>query len=52
MPEEQAKEALSLYASMLPRMIVGYTPELQKLYKKDFEGFLKLKYEADRGQES
>lgn len=44
MPETMAQEALKLYTDEQPQMVIGYDKELEKKFRKDFEGFLNLKY--------
>ncbi|MCI8455065.1 MAG: hypothetical protein HFE84_10710 [Lachnospiraceae bacterium] len=44
MSESDTKEALQYYAQEQPQMIVGYDKELEKMHKKDFSGFLNIKY--------
>ncbi len=44
MPEKLATEALNIYKESQPHMIPGYTKELEKLYNKNFDEFLNLKY--------
>lgn len=42
--EATAREFLERYSAMFPWVIVGYTDELKKLYKKDRTQFLALRY--------
>lgn len=42
--EEQTKEALGYYANEQPQMILGYSDDLEKTWKKNFPAFMDLKY--------
>lgn len=42
--EDSAKKALSEISRRFPWVIVGYTDELKKMYSKDLEAFLNLKF--------
>ncbi|MCI8951391.1 MAG: hypothetical protein HFG49_15390 [Lachnospiraceae bacterium] len=42
--EKDTQEILKIYAAEQPHMVVGYTSELEKMYNKNFNGFLELQY--------
>ena len=42
--EKHTQEALKFYAAEQPQMVVGYGADLEKMYNKDFNSFLELKY--------
>lgn len=42
--EKEAKAALDVYSKQNPQMVLGYTKELEKMFQKDFQGFLNLRY--------
>lgn len=42
--EENTQEALRVYEAEQPHMVIGYSAELEKMYNKDFNAFLGLKY--------
>lgn len=42
--EQLTKEALRYYGEEQPQMIVGYDSELDRMYQKNFQAFLDLKY--------
>ena len=42
--EGNTQEALKIYAAEQPHMVIGYSSELEKMYNKDFNAFLGLKY--------
>ncbi len=42
--EGNTQEALRIYGEEQPHMVIGYSGELEKMYNKDFNGFLELKY--------
>lgn len=44
--EEYVQEHLQTLAALCPKAIIGYTDELDKLFRKDFPQFLALKYNA------
>jgi len=44
MSEERATEALEIYGENQPHIVPGYSKELEKLYNKNFDEFLNLKY--------
>ncbi|MCI8403159.1 MAG: hypothetical protein HFI38_13900 [Lachnospiraceae bacterium] len=46
MSESETKEALGYYAGEQPHMIVGYDAQLEKLYQKNFQEFLNVKYNS------
>lgn len=49
--EKQTQEALKFYAAEQPQMVIGYTSELEKMFNKNFNGFMDLKYNpAMRGE--
>lgn len=50
--ESQTQEAMGYYAAEQPQMVLGYTPDLQKLYKSNLQEFLNLKYTPARQQMS
>lgn len=49
--EAHTKEVLGYYSSEQPQMVVGYTDELEKMYNKNFQEFLNLKYNPAKQQE-
>ncbi|MCD8118348.1 MAG: hypothetical protein LUE29_02435 [Lachnospiraceae bacterium] len=47
--QKTAQELLQMYASRFPWIVIGYNEEISKLYGKDHEQFLNLKfYKVDR----
>lgn len=44
--EASTQEALKIYAAEQPHMVIGYTKELEKMYNKDFNAFLGLRYNS------
>lgn len=50
--EKDAKQILDIYSNEQPHMVVGYSDELQKLYNKDRQAFLNLKYHSDTQQQA
>ena len=42
--EGNTQAALRIYGEEQPHMVIGYSGELEKMYNKDFNGFLELKY--------
>lgn len=42
--EANTQEALRIYGAEQPHMVIGYSAELEKMYNKDFNAFLELKY--------
>lgn len=42
--EKEAMAALEVYGQQQPHMVLGYKKELEKMYQKDFQGFLNLRY--------
>ncbi len=42
--EKHTQEALKIYAVEQPQMVVGYGADLEKMYNKDFNSFMELKY--------
>ena len=44
------EEVLKYYFDNCPRMVVGYKSELEKMYKKDFQSFLALRYNNPEAQ--
>ncbi len=42
--EKDTQEILKIYAAEQPQMVVGYTSELEKMYNKNYNGFLDIKY--------
>ncbi len=42
--EKSTQEALGVYVEQQPQMVVGYSGELEKMYNKNFQEFLNLKY--------
>ena len=42
--EDNTQEALRVYEAEQPHMVIGYSAELEKMYNKDFNAFLGLKY--------
>lgn len=42
--EGEAQEALQYISQEIPGAVVGYDDELSKMYQKDFQNFLQLKY--------
>lgn len=42
--EKHTQEALKYYVAEQPHMVVGYSADLEKMYNKDFQAFLNLKY--------
>lgn len=42
--EKGTQEALGVYVEQQPQMVVGYSSELEKMFNKNFEEFLNLKY--------
>ena len=42
--EKQATAALNIYKQQQPHMVIGYQKDLEQLYRKDFQGFLNLRY--------
>lgn len=42
--ETQAQEALQYISEHIPGVIVGYDDDLNKMFQKDFQNFLQLKY--------
>lgn len=42
--EKETHEALQFYTAEQPHMVVGYSAELEKMYNKNFNAFLELKY--------
>ena len=48
--ETLTQEALGYYQTEQPHMVLGYTAELEKLYNKNFQEFLNLKYNPVKQQ--
>ncbi len=48
--EGEAQEALQYISQTIPGAVVGYDDELNKMYQRDFQNFLQLKYNQ-RGQD-
>ncbi len=48
MSEQCAHEALGYYSAEQPHMITGYSDELEKMYRKNFQDFLKLRYDQQQ----
>ncbi len=46
------QEALGYYQTEQPHMVLGYTAELEKLYNKNFQEFLNLKYNPVKQQQT
>lgn len=44
--EESAKQHIQKLAELCPQAILGYSDELNKMFNKDLNGFLKLRYQA------
>lgn len=44
--EASTQEALRIYTAEQPHMVIGYTKELEKMYNKDFNAFLGLRYNS------
>lgn len=42
--QSETEEALNYYNEILPQMVTGYSSEMETMYNKQFEEFLKLKY--------
>ena len=42
--EKHTQEALKIYVDEQAQMVVGYSKDLEKMYNKDFNGFLELRY--------
>lgn len=42
--KEHTEEALEYYGQILPQMVIGYTSDLEKIYNKQFDEFLNIKY--------
>ena len=42
--EKDTKQALQFYMEEQPHMVIGYGSDLEKMYNKDFAGFMELKY--------
>ena len=42
--EEKAGEILQYMYENMPAAVVGYTDELMSLFRKDYQGFLNLRY--------
>lgn len=45
--EKLSMEILQHYARQFPHIVTGYDKELEKLYSKDFEKFLEIKYRTE-----
>ena len=50
--EARAQEALAYYGAEQPQMVVGYSAELEKLFSRNFQDFLNLKYNPVRQQQA
>ncbi|MBQ9120530.1 MAG: hypothetical protein IJY09_10855 [Lachnospiraceae bacterium] len=48
--EALSKQLLAAYAEMQPQMVLGYDRDLEKMYNKDFTGFLNLRYNQAQQQ--
>ncbi len=44
--ENNTQEALKIYTAEQPHMVIGYSKELEKMYNKDFNAFLGLRYNS------
>lgn len=42
--EKHTQDALKIYVDEQAQMVVGYSKDLEKMYNKDFNGFLELRY--------
>lgn len=42
--EKEAMAALHVYEQQQPHMVLGYKKELEKMYQKDYQSFLNLRY--------
>lgn len=42
--ENNTQQALKIYGAEQPHMVIGYTGELEKMYNKNFNEFLELRY--------
>lgn len=42
--ESETKEALGYYVAEQPHMMIGYNAEYEKMWQKDFSGFLEMRY--------
>lgn len=42
--EKEAMAALDVYERQQPQMVLGYKKELEKMYQKDYQNFLNLRY--------
>ena len=42
--EKNTQEALKIYVDEQAQMVIGYSKDLEKMYNKDFNGFLELRY--------
>lgn len=49
--EKAAGEALQYMYETMPKAVVGYSDELMSLFKKDYQGFLNLRYYNTAAQE-
>lgn len=45
--KSEAMEVMDIYSKNQGHIVLGYTKELEALYEKDFQGFLKLRYCAE-----
>lgn len=51
--EKQTQEALKVYGEEQPQMVIGFSSDLEKMYNKNFNAFLEMKYNpASRGENS
>lgn len=48
--EDVGTEVLQYINQLMPRAVVGYSDELVRLYQKDYQGFLQLRYNAPEQQ--
>lgn len=51
MSEANAHEALGYYSNEQPHMVLGYSADLEKMYKKNFQEFLNIKYNPAQQQD-
>lgn len=42
--EDASNKLLNAYLESQPHMVIGYKPEIEKQFRKDFQGFLNLSY--------
>lgn len=49
--EEETKQALQIYQAEQPQMVLGYTKELETLYKKDLRQFKAMRYDQAKEQQ-